>query len=129
MAAIDRAEVYERAFVDLTAEITKRVRGNDVLVPAAEEVNKDEKRNLCQWLCETGTAEDFVNFEQIFRVLEELLTPTTVRHGQLISGISTVRIGNNSMTHQINGATFNHDPFNWTDKFSVAYQCLSKRFA
>jgi len=74
-ATIGRAAAYKAAFIDVTQEITKLVRGQEVRVPATKEVNPDEKGNLCNWLCETGTAEDFANFERMFSVLEELLSP------------------------------------------------------
>lgn len=34
---------------------------------------KDSKRNLCNWLNENGTSEDFSGFEIIFKILEEVL--------------------------------------------------------
>ncbi|PAX51745.1 hypothetical protein [Brunnivagina elsteri] len=37
------------------------------------EINKSEKRHLCEWLCENGTAEDFVNFESIFALIEDII--------------------------------------------------------
>jgi hypothetical protein len=74
---IDRAADHKRAFIDITPETQKLFRGEKVLLPEVKEVNKDEKGNLCDWLCETGTVEDFVNFEQVLRTLEELLNPAT----------------------------------------------------
>jgi hypothetical protein len=72
---IDRAAAHKRAFIDITPATTRLVRGEEVPLPVVKEVNKDEKRSLCDWLCDTGAAEDFVNFEQVFRILEELLNP------------------------------------------------------
>ena len=36
-------------------------------------VNDSQKQNMCNWLCENGTAEDFQHFQVIFDMLEELL--------------------------------------------------------
>lgn len=70
---IEKAEAYKRAFIDYTPEIKKIDRGQEVIVPEKKEVNKDEKGNLCNWLCEVGTREDFVNFECIFTYLEQVV--------------------------------------------------------
>jgi predicted ATP-binding protein involved in virulence len=71
---IEKAEAYNSAFIDFTLETRKKVRGQEVVEPAKKEVNKDEKGKLCNWLCEVGTKEDFVNFEGIFMYLEEVIT-------------------------------------------------------
>lgn len=70
---IEKAEAYKRAFIDYTPEIKKLHRGQEVVIPEKKEVNKDEKGNLCNWLCEVGTREDFVNFECIFTYLEQVI--------------------------------------------------------
>ncbi|MBW4574245.1 MAG: AAA family ATPase [Aphanothece sp. CMT-3BRIN-NPC111] len=73
LETIEKAEAYKRAFIDYTPEIKKINRGQEVVVPEKKEVNKDEKGNLCNWLCEVGTREDFVNFECIFTYLEQVI--------------------------------------------------------
>lgn len=60
-------------FIDSTASTTTRIRGQEVLSPAKKSINKDEKKNLCDWLCSNGTAEDFRNFSSIFGVIESEL--------------------------------------------------------
>ena len=61
------------SYIDVTPEINKIKRGENIKIPESKEVNKDEKGNLCNWLCESGTAKDFVNFSTIFDMLEEIL--------------------------------------------------------
>lgn len=70
---IEKAEAYKSAFIDFTSETKKKVRGQEVVVPEKKEVNKDENGNLCDWLCQVGTREDFVNFEYVFTYLEEII--------------------------------------------------------
>ena len=36
-------------------------------------VNEGEKRNLCDWLCENGTTEDFQNFDCVFNIVEQVV--------------------------------------------------------
>lgn len=61
-------------FIDSTDSTTTRVRGHEVISPAKKSINKDEKKNLCNWLCSNGTADDFCNFSSVFDIIEgELL--------------------------------------------------------
>jgi AAA domain, putative AbiEii toxin, Type IV TA system len=59
-------------FFDITPEVTRMVRGIPEVQSEICEVNKQEKRNLCEWLCANGTHEDFAKFESVFAVIEEL---------------------------------------------------------
>jgi len=68
---IEKAIKFKPAFVDITEESSKTVRGIKEIIPAKYDVNKDEKGNLCNWLCEVGTVEDFKNFDKVFEILEE----------------------------------------------------------
>ncbi len=36
-------------------------------------MNKEEKRNLCDWLCSQGAAEAFRHFEVVFDILEQVV--------------------------------------------------------
>lgn len=60
-------------FIDSTEATTTRIRGQETLSPAKKTINKDEKKNLCDWLCSNGTAEDFRNFSSIFDIIESEL--------------------------------------------------------
>jgi predicted ATP-binding protein involved in virulence len=63
----------KRAFVDVKQEHSFVERGVETIIPEVWKVNKDEKRNLCDWLCENGTARDFSSFTLVFDILEEVL--------------------------------------------------------
>lgn len=67
-ATLKKALKDKPAFIDIT---NKRERG--ISLPEKWEVNKDEKMNLCNWLYEHGTAEDFKHFQAIFDLLEDIL--------------------------------------------------------
>ncbi|MDE2716814.1 MAG: AAA family ATPase [Chloroflexota bacterium] len=70
---LDKAREHKDAFIDIDGAREKKVRGEIQKVPEEWTVNPDEKTNLCNWLCENGTAEDFQHFEPIFAMLEEVL--------------------------------------------------------
>ena len=60
-------------FFDITPQVEKTVRGVREIQPEICEINKSEKRNLCEWLCTNGTVEDFVQFEAVFALIEEII--------------------------------------------------------
>lgn len=60
-------------FIDFTSKIKKEVRGEEFIEPEKYEINKDEKGNLCDWICKNGTKEDFRNFEIIIQILGNFL--------------------------------------------------------
>ena len=70
-ATLEKARRQRAEFIDVDPSRTKIVRGKEVPVPESWSVNDDEKRNLCDWLCDQGTYEDFRNFEAVFEILEE----------------------------------------------------------
>ncbi len=47
--------------------------GQAIRIPEKWSVNHSEKSNLCDWLCENGTADDFRHFGLVFDVIEEAL--------------------------------------------------------
>ena len=50
--------------------------GKPITIPEKWTVNDNEKANLCDWLCENGTQEDFRHFQVIFDLIEEALDLT-----------------------------------------------------
>ena len=70
---LDKARGHKDAFIDIEGAHEKTLRGKTQTVPEKWTVNRDEKTNLCNWLCENGTVEDFRHFEPIFTMLEEIL--------------------------------------------------------
>lgn len=74
-ATLEKAKKEKSAFIDVTSAYEKTTRGKPEKVPEKWEVNKDEKTNLCNWLCGNGNKEDFQHFSKIFDVLLEILEP------------------------------------------------------
>jgi len=70
---LSRACEHKKAFIDIEAEHEKSERGQQLIIPETWTVNEDEKTNLCDWLCNTGTAQDFENFRLTLEMLEDLL--------------------------------------------------------
>jgi len=70
---IDKVRTENPNFIDVTPEIKKLVRGKEAVQHELLEVNKEEKGNLCNWLCEHGTQEDFEGFRAVFRLIEDAL--------------------------------------------------------
>jgi predicted ATPase len=67
---IEEAIKNKKAYIDITPEITKTLRGENITTPEKWEVNPDEKGNLCDWICLNGGKEDFEGFEIVFEILE-----------------------------------------------------------
>jgi hypothetical protein len=68
---INKAVAEKMAFVDF-----KRIKGTKRGVDYVEElneINKDEKKNFCDWVCANGTAEDFASFKVIFDIIEAII--------------------------------------------------------
>ena len=81
---LERAMGSSEAYIDVNKR-SKRERGAWTEKPEEWTVNNDEKTNLCDWLCENGTAEEFQNFQCVFDLLEKLLgigSPTEAEQPQ-----------------------------------------------
>lgn len=70
---LEKAIQDKQEYIDITSEIIKTERGVVTIIPEKWEINKDEKGNLCDWICANGTKEDFKNFEEIFKIIEDCL--------------------------------------------------------
>ena len=51
--------------------------GQSIIITEEWTVNHSEKGNLCEWISEKGTLEDFEHFQVVFEIIEEALEPTT----------------------------------------------------
>lgn len=69
---INRLRESHPHFFDIT-KTTKTERGGNEIQLETVEINKSEKRNLCDWLCNSGTTEDFAQFESVFTIIEEII--------------------------------------------------------
>lgn len=72
LSAIERACEHNPAFVDVHEEARSTIRGEPRVEPKRWEVNRDEKTNLCEWLCLHGSEEDLAGFEGIIRMLSSI---------------------------------------------------------
>lgn len=70
---IQRIENICPQFIDAHEQSTMRVRGETITSPTIKSVNKDEKGNMCDWLCENGTVDDFANFELAFSIIDSII--------------------------------------------------------
>jgi len=66
---IKKAIAVKKAFVDFKK--TNGIKRGVEYVEELNEINKDEKKNFCQWACENGTNADFQSFEVIYKMIEE----------------------------------------------------------
>lgn len=69
---IERSKQYNDSFIDFTSEIRKIIRGEEIIEKEEYEVNKDEKGNLCNWICKNGTKDDFKNFFMVIEIIEKV---------------------------------------------------------
>ena len=70
---LKKAMTGDPAFVDVTPAHPAVQGGESITVPEQWVVNDNQKTNLCDWLCENGSADDFANFAIMLDLLEELL--------------------------------------------------------
>lgn len=68
---IHKSVAYKKAFIDFKRTFGTR-RGEEY-EEIQNEVNKDEKKNFCDWVCANGTADDFLHFNVVFDIIESLI--------------------------------------------------------
>ena len=68
------AREHKPDFFDVEEGHIRTVRGTTVVpIPEKWEINSNEKMNLCNWICDHGSQDDFQGFGVVFDLLEELL--------------------------------------------------------
>ena len=71
---------YKPAFFITEEEHSGTNEGGQLItIPEKWSINASEKTNLCNWLCENGTEEDFKHFQLIFDLIEEALGLTDAK--------------------------------------------------
>jgi hypothetical protein len=70
---IKKLEKEMPQFIDLKSENTVRIRGVESKQPALKSINKNEKGNMCNWLINHGAYKDFIHFDSIFQIIEDIL--------------------------------------------------------
>ena len=73
LVTIDKIEREMPQYIDIEEASVKRTRGVITNITESKSVNKDEKGNMCNWLCERGTAVDFSGFDMIFDIIESVI--------------------------------------------------------
>ena len=72
---IQEAINYNSKFIDIESEHRKKVKGEEIVEPEKWVVNEDEKKSLCNWICNEreNNESDFENFKQIFQIIESII--------------------------------------------------------
>ena len=70
---IAKVENENPQYIDVKEASLKRIRGVETNIPASKSVNKDEKGNMCNWLCEHGETDDFSGFVVAFDIIESII--------------------------------------------------------
>jgi len=70
---INMLESANPAFIDTKSARSDRVRGETIQVLEEKLVSKDEKKNICNWLCANGTKEDFIGVNLVLDQIEDWL--------------------------------------------------------
>ena len=70
-ATLDKAIAFNKAFIDIEPGGTAIYDGQEQTIADKWTVNQSQKTNLCNWLCENGSADDFQHFGVIFDLLAE----------------------------------------------------------
>lgn len=68
---IEEAQQHKAALVDVITS-SGTIRGN-IFTTIEYNIDKQEKKNFCDWVCENGDAETFKNFEMLFALIEEVI--------------------------------------------------------
>ena len=70
---LDRARKAKNTFINIYGVRPVFEDGKEKTQPEEWDVNPSEKKNLCNWLCQNGDANDFRHFKPIFAMLAEVL--------------------------------------------------------
>jgi len=70
---INKLQETNPKFIDITAATSKIERGDKKDIPGKKEINKDEKKNICEWLYQNGESSDFEGFKIVVDIIIEFL--------------------------------------------------------
>ena len=85
---LQRAKEHNPAHIDIESEHESQVNGQQQTVPEKWTVNTNKKSELCKWLCEHGTKGDFQAFNEVFDLLNEILTSASENNSEKTPAIS-----------------------------------------
>ena len=69
---LEKAIQHKPEFIDIVAKHEVTERGHRKVIDEQWKVNEDEKSNLCDWLCENSTTDDFRCFDRIYDELRQI---------------------------------------------------------
>ena len=70
---LERAMLADDTLINIEYQHEAKVGGHTETVQERWTVNDSQKRRLCDWLCESGNADDFQAFKEVFYILAEVL--------------------------------------------------------
>ena len=70
---LTKASKHRSSYIDIEREHSAIERGIETVIPERWTINSNEKTNLCDWLCDNGSQNDFKHFRKIFDLAEEAL--------------------------------------------------------
>ncbi|MCY4069424.1 MAG: AAA family ATPase [Acidimicrobiaceae bacterium] len=70
---LEAAVCANSKFIDIEGEHERTVRGEAEIISAKWSVNKDEKMNLCSWICDNGQPEDFSGFKSVLDTIHQFI--------------------------------------------------------
>lgn len=75
---LEKARRHKPAFINTVGIHPVTLDGKAQTIPEQWTVNEKEKVNLCNWLCENGTVEDFQHFKEIFDELNRIFSSRAI---------------------------------------------------
>ena len=78
-ATLAKACQHRSAIFDIEHEHGGTKGGSEIVIPERWTLNDKEKTNLCTWLCNNGTQDDFRHFLVVFDLMREVLNSKTPR--------------------------------------------------
>ena len=70
---LERARRHKSEFLNVRSAHTQTTRGICTKIPEKWSIDNNEKTNLCNWLCDNGTREDFQHFTEVFDLVDVIL--------------------------------------------------------
>ena len=60
-------------FIDIKNATKEKKRGEIINIPEIKTINPDEKKNVCDWLCQNGDTYDFEGFKTVVDIIIEFI--------------------------------------------------------
>ena len=60
-------------FIDIKNATKEKKRGEIIDIPEVKTINPDEKKNVCEWLCQNGSASDFEGFKTVVDIIIDFI--------------------------------------------------------